>query len=182
MTNEERRKYILDQITNSPIPLTGTELARLTNVSRQVIVQDIALIRAKGFGILSTNKGYVVEKSSVSTVFKTVHTDSQVQEELTTIVDNGGIVKDVFVFHKVYGKVCGVLNIKSRLDIQKFIDGINSGKSTLLKNVTSNYHYHTVIAESEENLKVIEEMLKQKGFLAPLQDWEKENDAWKISG
>ena len=100
------------------------------------------------------------------------HTDEEVEKELNLIVDLGGIVDDVFVYHKVYGLVRGEMGIKSRLNVQQFLDDIASGKSSLLKNVTSGYHYHTILADSEETLDLIEKNLKDNGFLAPLQEYE----------
>jgi hypothetical protein len=87
-------------------------------------------------------------------------------------VDCGGIVEDVFVYHKVYGILRAEMNIRSRLDVQHFVDDIKSGKSSLLKNVTSGYHYHTVYAPSEQLLDVIQQRLKERGFLAQLKDYE----------
>ena len=101
-----------------------------------------------------------------------VHSDDEVEEELSTIVDAGGHVRDVFVYHKVYGVLRADMNIKSRRDIKNYLDEINSGKSSLLKNVTSGYHYHTILADSEDILDAIQDELQQKGFLAKLQDYE----------
>ena len=101
-----------------------------------------------------------------------IHSDDEVEEELSTIVDAGGRVRDVFVYHKVYGVLRADMNIKSRRDIKNYLDEINSGKSSLLKNVTSGYHYHTILADSEDILDAIQDELQQKGFLAKLQDYE----------
>lgn len=173
MNGEERRKQILQILTKADKPVSGLALAEKFDVSRQVIVQDIALLRANGAAIFSTNRGYLLEQSGeVSRVFKMIHADEEVEEELTTIVDCGGKVVDVFVYHKVYGVVRADMNIKSRRDIQNYMQDISSGKSTLLKNVTSGYHYHTIFAESQEILDLIQERLQGKGFLAKLQDYE----------
>lgn len=96
------------------------------------------------------------------------------------IIDMGGKVVDVFVYHKVYGVLRADMNLKSRMDIERYMEEIKSGKSSLLKNVTSGYHYHTVRAESEEILNLIQEKLQQMGFLAKLQDYEPV-DFWKNS-
>ena len=108
----------------------------------------------------------------VSRVFKVIHTDEQVEEELNLFVDLGGKVEDVFVYHKVYGVIKVPMNIKSRRDVRKYMEGISSGKSTNLMKLTSNYHYHTIIAEDEQTLDLIQDELQQKGFLAKLQDYE----------
>ena len=93
------------------------------------------------------------------------HTDEQTEEELYSIVDLGGTVANVMVNHKVYGQMEAELNINSRKKAKDFIDDIKSGKSSPLKNITSNYHYHKVVADSEETLDMIEEALQEKGFL-----------------
>lgn len=100
------------------------------------------------------------------------HREEEVEEELNTIIDNGGRVEDVFVYHKVYGILRATMNIKSRLDIKRYVNDLASGKSTLLSNVTSGYHYHTISAESVEILDIIQEELTKKGFLAKLVDYE----------
>lgn len=173
MNGKQRREQIIQIIKNSDTPVSGTALAKQVNVSRQVIVQDIALIRANGINIFSTNRGYVIQESSkISRVFKVVHTDEQVEEELTLFVDSGGYVKDVFVYHKVYNVLKADMNLKSRADVRKYLSELASGKSSLLKNVTSGYHYHTILADNEETLDMIQEELEQRGFLAELQDYE----------
>lgn len=173
MNGEERRKKIIALLNKNKTPLSGTFLGKELGVSRQVIVQDIALLRANDCNIVSTNQGYVLtESATVSRVFKVIHTDDEVEEELSLIVDCGGRVDDVFVYHKIYNTVKAPMNIHSRLDVQRFMDNLASGKSSLLKNVTSGYHYHTVSADSEEILDYIHEALKKRGFLAPLQDYE----------
>lgn len=173
MSGQERREEIIKIIKNSSKPVAGTELAKRLGVSRQVIVQDMALIRANGIEIMSTNRGYVVQEGKeVSRVFKVHHTNEEVEEELNLFVDLGGKVEDVFVYHKVYGVIKAHLNIKSRRDVKTYMEGISSGKSTNLLNLTSNYHYHTIIAEDEQTLDLIQKELNGKGFLAKLQDYE----------
>lgn len=179
MSGQERRAQILRIVRNSEKPVAGTELAKQLGVSRQVIVQDMALIRANGIEIMSTNRGYVIQESKdVRRVFKVIHTNEQVEDELNIFVDLGGKVEDVFVYHKVYGVIKADLNIKSRRDVKNYMEGINSGKSTNLLNLTSNFHYHTITAEDEQTLDLIQQELSQKGFLAKLQDYEPVN-FWK---
>lgn len=166
MTGSERRAGIIRQIQKSSKPVSGSELAKSYNVSRQVIVQDIALIRANGYDIISTNRGYILNiPRSVSRVFKVQHTDEELTDELYAIVDLGGCVENVMVNHKVYGHIEANLNISSRRKVYEFMNDIKSGKSSPLKNITSNYHYHTVSADSEETLDLIENELRQMGFL-----------------
>lgn len=173
MTGMERRNKIAELLKSSPSPLSGGNLARKLGVSRQVIVQDIALLRANGFDIFSTNLGYILQKDLLpERVFKVYHSENQEQEALELVIDLGGIVKDVFVYHKVYDVVRADMNIRSRKDIQIYMDKLHSGKSSSLLNLTSGYHYHTIQADTEETLDQIFHALHEKGFLAPLQDYE----------
>lgn len=166
MTGSDRRQEILKNIKESDRPVSGSKLAKDYDVSRQVIVQDIALLRASGYDIISTNRGYVLEgQTCAERVFKVRHTDEQLETELCTIVDLGGQVKNVMVNHKVYGHIEAELGITSRRKVKEFLADIESGKSTPLKNITSDYHYHTVTADSEGTLGMIEEELRKLGFL-----------------
>ena len=169
----ERRENILRILSERQQPVSGVSLAKELNVSRQVIVQDIALLRAAGNDILSMNQGYLIQSGQrISRVFKVIHGDHQVEEELGLIVDLGGYIKDVFVYHKAYGLLRADMDIRSRLDVEKFMEKIATGKSNLLMGVTSGYHYHTVFADNVHLLDIIQEKLQQKGFLASLQDHE----------
>ena len=173
MSGEERRGKIIQALKNSDKAVSATTLAKEFDVSRQVIVQDVALLRANGKNIFSTNRGYLIQEDEETTrVFKVQHEDDEVEKELTTIVDLGGTVEDVFVYHKVYGVLRAEMNIKSRRDIQKYLQDLSTGKSSLLKNVTSGYHYHTITAERGDILDMIQEELGKRGFLAQLQDYE----------
>lgn len=166
MTGQERRDAMIEMIRNSEKPVSGTALAKEFAVSRQVIVQDIALIRAAGYEVLSTHRGYLLgHKGAVTRIFKVSHTDEEIADELNLIVDLGGKVQDVQVNHKVYGRMKADLGIHSRKQVQDFVEEIRSGKSSPLKNITSNYHYHTVEADSEEVLDLIGEELNERGYL-----------------
>ena len=154
MNGEERRNQIVDILKHSSSPVPGTQLAQILDVSRQVIVQDVALIRAKNIDVFSTNRGYVLnDKQEYSRILKVKHEDDEVEAELGAIVDMGGWVRDVFVYHKVYGVIRAEMNIHSRRDIKNYLEDIASGKSSLLKNVTSGYHYHTIVADDEQTLE-----------------------------
>ncbi len=182
MNGMERRSRILRILQNSDSPVSGGALARELQVSRQVIVQDIALLRANGMDIYSTNRGYVLPKSvRFSRIFKVHHSDEDLEEELTLFVDTGGTVEDVFIYHRAYDVIRGELGIRSRLDVEQYMEKISSGKSTPLKNITEGFHYHTVTAASEEILDVIEQRLQERGFLAELTDFEP-TGLGKVSG
>ena len=96
------------------------------------------------------------------------HTKEQTSDELHSIISLGGTVVDVFVWHKVYGRIEAKLNISSQFHIDRFLDGVRSGKSTELMDITGGYHYHTVQAESEAILDKIGETLAVKGYIAPM--------------
>ncbi|MCB6416468.1 transcription repressor NadR [Dorea acetigenes] len=166
MTGSDRRAEIVRQIKESKAPVSGQRMALAYGVSRQVIVQDIALLRASGYDIISTNRGYLLNAPrTVSRIFKVQHTDEQLEEELCCIVDLGACVENVMVNHRVYGHMEAPLGINSRRKVAEFLEDIRSGKSSPLKNITSNYHYHNVSADSEETLDMVEQALSEKKFL-----------------
>ncbi|MBE7061897.1 MAG: transcription repressor NadR [Clostridiales bacterium] len=163
----ERRMAIVNLLLASKTPVSGGELAEKFNVSRQIIVQDITVLKGLGYEIFSTHHGYVLQKSPlVERVYKLKHTTEQTEDELNSIVDLGGTVVDVFVWHKVYGKISATLNIFSRLHVKQFLEGVRTGKSSELMNITGGYHYHTVRAESEEILDKIGNALAEKNYIA----------------
>lgn len=167
MSGKERRREILNMIKGAKEPISGTELARIYNVSRQVIVQDIALLRAENNEIYSTTRGYIIQASAhiFSRVFSVCHSDENIEDELNVIVDTGGIIADVFIEHGIYGNIRIEMNINSRRKIKEFMEKIKSGASTPLKNLTFGKHFHTIQADSEETLDLIEKELKEKGYL-----------------
>jgi len=175
MTGAERRKMILDLMKESSKPLSGGALGKATGVSRQVVVQDIALLRSEGYSILATARGYMLDSPSEEKnvrLFKVFHDETRTEEELKLIVDLGGCAENVMVNHKVYGKVSAPLNIKNRRDVQAFMKNLESGKSTPLLKVTSGYHFHRVSADEAEILDEIEEALREKDFLTEVFDYE----------
>ena len=175
MKGEARRQGILKCLHDSKTPVSAGILSQQFGVSRQIIVKDVAQLRNEGVTISAYSRGYVLERESqVERVFKTIHSDEDVEKELNLIVDLGGAVEDVFVYHKFYNKVSAKMDIKSRLDVKNFLENIASGKSSLLKNITSGYHYHTVTAANEATLDFIQEKLRESGFLAKLQEHEPE--------
>lgn len=173
MTGENRRKEILTMLDKSSKALSGSEIAAALGVSRQVIVTDIALLRKGGTDIISTNKGYILSHARrPSRVFKLYHTPEQCEAEMKLIIDYGGSIDDIFIYHKVYGVVRAEMNVHSRKDIADFMEKIHNGKSELLSTATSGYHYHTISADSYEILEEIYTVLEKNGYLAKLQDYE----------
>ena len=163
MKSVERREKILELISKSEKPVSGAMLAERTGVSRQVIVGDIASLKEDGCDIIATSRGYILSRAE--RVYKVVHTDEDIEKELRAIVDNGGEVKNVFVWHRIYGRIEGELNISTAADVTEYMKSLKNGRSSPLKNVTSGYHYHTVYADSEAVLDKIESVLKDMGFL-----------------
>ena len=181
MTGVERREKLLSMLAKSKEPIAGAEMAKQLSVSRQVIVQDIALLRAADNNIVSTNRGYVLLKpGKCERIFKVRHTAEEIEKELQIIVDNGGRILDVFVYHKIYGVVKAPMNIKTRKYIYEYVKTLSSGKSSPLLKITDNYHYHTVQADSEDILDNIQKDLEECGFLAKLLDFEPV-DFWEKS-
>ena len=168
MKATERRAAIANLLLASTEAVSGGKLSEEFGVSRQIIVQDITVLKGMGYEILSTHNGYIVQKSPLKErVFKLHHTTEQTEDELSTIVNLGGTVADVFVWHKIYGKIVAPLNIFSSLHIKQFIEGVRTGKSSELMNITGGYHYHTIRAESEEVLDQIGAALNDRGYIAP---------------
>ncbi len=166
MNTGERIHNILQRISDSSAPISGSMLAKEFNVSRQIIVKDISLLKEQGHPIIATTKGYILQLPPRPVrVFKTVHSDSEVRKELETIISHSGEVRDVFVWHKIYGRIECAMNIKTQQDINEYIESLENGRSSPLKRVTNEYHYHTVAAENEAALDRIENALDSIGFL-----------------
>lgn len=173
MDGNERRDKILKILQESDEAVSGGKLAKNFNVSRQVLVQDIALLRAKDNEIIATNKGYVLSNDDKNLrVFKVKHDPNKMLDELNIIVDCGGKIEDEFVYHKMYGVIRVEMNVKSRRDAKKYVEEVNGDISLPLEMVTSGFHYHTVTADSEEILDEIQDELQKNGYLVALRDYE----------
>jgi len=168
MKAKDRKRAIINLLITKKQAITGGELSKTFGVSRQIIVRDIVSLKEAGYDIISTHFGYLLQNPPFAErVFKTYHTTDNTEDELNTIVSLGGSVADVFVCHKVYGKIVVPLNIFSKEAVEQFMEGVRSGKSSELMNITGGYHFHTVYADSEEILDKIEKALKEKNYLAP---------------
>lgn len=170
LDGENRRKQIVDTLLSATKPVNGTALAKQFQVSRQVIVQDIALLRAENKNIISTNKGYFIfqadsHKDTCKKVICVAHTTDQVLEEFYTIVDLGGNVLDVSVEHDLYGQIQVDLIIHNRADAEEFVKKMKNSKDKPLKILTEDVHYHTIEAGNQETIDKICKKLEEKGFL-----------------
>ena len=166
MKAEKRREEILSFIGNAENPIPASVLAERFAVSRQVIVQDIAIIRANGYDVTATNRGYVLNsKIQATRVFKCRHSFEEIVDEGALIIEAGGKVEDVFVNHRVYGRISSRLDLINRTHVEELYRSLVSGASKPLMSVTDGYHYHTVSAEDEATLDGIERELRERGFL-----------------
>lgn len=166
MDGKQRRQEILKMMQESTGPVSGDKLAKAFGVSRQIIVQDIALLRAADYDIISTNRGYLcASMAEASRVFHVYHKNEEIAEELNIIVDFGATVVDVFVKHEPYGELSAPLDVHTRREVLDFLESITNGKSSPLMTITCGDHYHTVRADSEKTLDEIEAELDRHGFL-----------------
>lgn len=176
MAVQKRLQSILELLEKTDSPISGGWLAEHFGVSRQIIVRDITRLRENGSDIISTPKGYCINrKDEITKVFKVHHNVEDTEKELLLIVDLGGEIKDVFIYHKIYGEIHAKLSIMSRKDVRDFCDNIKNGKSSPISTATAGFHYHTIVARNEETMKLIEKELKANGFLAEITEYEPES-------
>ena len=166
---KNRKEALLQLLKESQKPLNGQSLAEHFHVTRQIIVQDIAVLRADGAPILSTNRGYIYKESKsnpyVHKLFKVKHGEEDMEQELLAIVDNGGRVQNIMVEHPVYGEIQTYLKLTCRRDVQHFIQQIHESNFRGLSELTDGIHYHLVEADSQQDLDYIEKALENLGFL-----------------
>lgn len=165
MTAEQRREAILNTLKNSDGPCNATALAKTFGVSRQVVVTDVALLRAFGAAINATPRGYVMDQGDSGLIRRIAccHAAAQMEDELCIIVDNGCTVLDVVVEHPVYGELVGALQLKSRYDVSQFI--LQSHKARPLSLLTEGVHLHTIACPDEEAYRRVREALGAAGYL-----------------
>ncbi|WP_326522380.1 transcription repressor NadR [Faecalispora sporosphaeroides] len=169
MTSAERREKILQLLQHSRQPVSAGAIARQFQVSRQIIVGDIALLRAANEKIAATPRGYVLESDVPAGEYRVIiacrHSGSEMEDELTTIVDNGGRVLDVTVEHAVYGQLSGQLRVGSRHDVQDFLNRLSASNSAPLSDLTGGIHLHTVAFSSRQDRDRTLAALTEKGYL-----------------
>ncbi len=168
MNGEQRRDWILEQLIQSEKPLSATALAKQTGVSRQIVVGDIALLRAAGKAIEATPRGYrMIEKQQgVSMLTACRHTGlEELKQELYLIVDYGGTVENVIVENPLYGQITAQLQIASRYDADLFLKKAETQAQSLLSNLTGGVHLHTIRCDNEEIAGRISQALREKGIL-----------------
>jgi hypothetical protein len=167
---KDRRRALLERLKKSNEALIGSKLSEEFGVSRQVIVQDIALLRAQGEKIVATSQGYFYEDNlGLPTVKASIacrHGDqNELRDELSTVVNYGGRVIDVKVEHPIYGELSGNLMISSLEDVDNFINNYQQNEAALLSKLTDGVHLHTIEAVNEQVLEKIKSELREKGYL-----------------
>ncbi|MEA0555100.1 transcription repressor NadR [Lysinibacillus irui] len=170
MLGEERRLQLLTQLKKSKTPITGTDLAKFANVSRQVIVNDMTLLKARNEPIIATSQGYLYMhqehlQQTVERTLPCLHTSDQTEDELMTIVDCGGTVKNVIVEHPIYGELIASIMVSNRHEVKQFIERVNETQANYLSALTGGIHLHVITAPSVEVLTLIEQALEKKGYL-----------------
>lgn len=168
MNSKERRKYIEDLLRKTNTPHKGHVLSEELGVTRQIIVKDIAILRAEGKKIIATPEGYLIsneEKNLVKKVMAFSHKADDIEDELKTVVKFGGIIEDVIIEHSVYGELKGMLMIKTLYDVENFIKKINEHKAEPLLILTGGIHLHTISAENDDIMHNITTELKNKMYL-----------------
>ncbi len=146
--------------------VSGNELSEQFNISRQIIVQDIALLRAKGYDIISTNRGYIINDNTVTAKLCLAHENDDMTRELYAIVDNGGTIKNVIIDHPVYEEIVAPLNLSNRKEVDEFVSKMNKHQGLPLKQLGDGMtHYHEITAPSQEVIDNIVKDLGALGFL-----------------
>lgn len=167
-----RREKIVQRLEKAEGPVSATLLAKELGVSRQIIVGDIALLRAAEHAITATPRGYILERQESERgrrfTIACRHDRAQLRDELYTIVDFGGGVLDVIVEHPIYGQLAGKLQVFSRYDADQFCNKLDSNQAPPLCDLTGGIHLHTLLCPDEESFFRIEQQLEEKGILVKI--------------
>ncbi|WP_174729897.1 transcription repressor NadR [Mesobacillus harenae] len=167
---EDRRNLILQILFNRKEPITGGELAALANVSRQVIVGDITLLKAKNEPILATSQGYLYLPSpSRAHMFEQIiacyHSTNKTEDELNLLVDHGVTVKDVKVEHPVYGDITASIMVSNRREVQLFMKKVRLTNAAYLADLTDGFHLHSITAPTQRALNEASKAMKEANYL-----------------
>ena len=167
MRAEERRQAIREILQRSDQPVSATALASQFSVSRQVIVGDIALLRAAGADISATPRGYVILQETAGFVRQVAcqHDFAGMEAELNAMVDQGCTVVDVIVEHAVYGQISAPLRLHSRYDVQQFIRRVRVSDAPPLSRLTEGVHLHTLSCPDDVAWERVKTALRELGFL-----------------
>ena len=167
MIANKRREAIVELLLKEKAPIKGVDLATKFNVTRQIIVKDIAILRAKGNNIIATPDGYMFNDDSgsrVKSIIAVNHSKAEMIKELEIVIKYGGIIEDVIVEHPIYGEIKGLLMIKNLNDLNRFRESFDLSESTPLSSLNNGVHIHTVSVDTKENMELIKKELKEKGL------------------
>lgn len=170
MDTRDRREEVLKILRNSEEPVKGTDISERLNVSRQIIVQDVAILRARGEDILATPQGYLIPKiygtqKLIKTIACSHGNNAEIEDELKIIVDFGGKIIDVIVEHPLYGEIKSQLQISSRHDLELFMESLEKTKAEPLSSLTGGIHLHTIEVDDENTFHKIKKALLDKRYL-----------------
>ena len=170
MTAAQRRTAIYKQLTTAQTPISATALAQQFSVTRQVVVGDIALLRAEGHSITATPRGYMIPaETGLRRTIACHHSGEDTQKELFAMVDCGCTVVDVIVEHPVYGQLSGQLQVFSRYDADVFWDALQKNGAQPLCSLTGDIHLHTLVCPDEARKARVLAALEEKGYLMGLE-------------
>lgn len=165
MTAAQRRTAIYKQLTTAQTPISATALAQQFSVTRQVVVGDIALLRAEGHSITATPRGYMIPaETGLRRTIACHHSGEDTQKELFAMVDCGCTV-DVIVEHPVYGQLTAPLALSSRYDVEQFIHRMKTSHAQPISALTGGVHLHTLSCPSEAVFAHLKETLADMGML-----------------
>ncbi|MCL1924323.1 MAG: transcription repressor NadR [Defluviitaleaceae bacterium] len=169
MRGENRRKELLKLIMTAEQTMTATELSKHFGVSRQVIVGDVALLRAQNNEIIATKVGYRIKNAKKELPYikhlELKHSKEQTEEELKIFIRNGVFVRNVMVEHNFYGNITCDLNIETLDDIKRFLRSIERSGQKLLSELTGGVHIHTIACKDEDHFKKVYQSLDERGFI-----------------
>ena len=168
MKAEERRKKILEYFQQQAGPISASVLAAKFCVSRQIIVGDVAILRASGIEIEATPRGYILSDLEPKGIIHRIacqHDGQHMEEELNICVDYGCTVLDVIVEHPVYGQLTGELHVQSRYDVKQFQTKVQQAGAHSLSELTDGIHLHTLRCPSDEIFEKVCVALKETGYL-----------------
>lgn len=167
MNAQTRRNTILEVLQKEEIPISASTLAKRFHVSRQIIVGDVALLRAGGADISATPKGYVLarDKGGIQRQVVCAHSGAQMGQELYICVDQGCCVLDVIVEHPVYGQLVGQLQVSTRYEVNQFLELAAQDSVHALSELTDGIHIHTLRCPDEAAFQRVVKELDAEGVL-----------------
>ena len=167
ITQEERRAQIVTLLNAATSPLTGAQLSATLGVTRQIIVGDVAVLRARGERACGrVQKPHAQAAHHCTIAVRHGSDNTTLAHELNMIVDLGGTVLDVTVEHPLYGELTANLQLSSRAEVADFIERMQELQGEPLSVLTGGYHLHRIETPTGETMGVIRDALRKAGYLA----------------